>query len=100
MAKTATKKPAAAAAEKPARKPNAAFMKPLQPSKELGEVVGNDPLARSEVVSKIWEYIKKNELQNPENKREIIADDKLEPVFGKKKVTMFEMNKLLAAHLK
>ena len=100
MAKTATKKPAAASDEKPARKPNAAFMKPLQPSKELGAVVGNDPLARSEVVSKIWEYIKKNELQNPENKREILADDKLEPVFGKKKVTMFEMNKLLAAHLK
>jgi upstream activation factor subunit UAF30 len=101
MAKSATTK--SAAKEKTgesARKPNAAFMKPLQPSKELGEVVGSDPLPRSEVVSKIWEYIKKNNLQNPENKREIMADDKLEPVFGKKKVTMFEMNKLLAAHLK
>ncbi|MDX6806533.1 SWIB/MDM2 domain-containing protein [Terrihabitans rhizophilus] len=100
MAKTATKKPASESGEKTARKPNAAFMKPLQPSKELGEVVGSDPLPRSEVVSKIWEYIKKNNLQNPENKREILSDDKLEPVFGKKKVTMFEMNKLLAAHLK
>ncbi|MGQ4272433.1 SWIB/MDM2 domain-containing protein [Terrihabitans sp. B22-R8] len=102
MAKTTTKTkaPAKDGETKAARQPNAAFMKPLQPSKELGEVVGSDPLARSEVVSKIWEYIKKNNLQNPENKREILADDKLEPVFGKKKVTMFEMNKLLAAHLK
>jgi chromatin remodeling complex protein RSC6 len=99
MAKTATKTPAAKPASAP-RKPNAAFMKPLTPSKELGAVVGTEALPRSEVVSKIWEYIKKNNLQNPENKREIIADDKLEPVFGKKKVTMFEMNKLLAAHLK
>ena len=56
--------------------------------------------ARTEAVSKIWEYIKKNNLQNPENKREIIADDKLKPVFGKPKVTMFEMNKYLSAHLK
>jgi chromatin remodeling complex protein RSC6 len=57
-------------------------------------------LPRGEVVSKVWEYIKKHELQNPENRREILADDKLEAVFGKKKVTMFEMNKLLAGHLK
>ena len=64
---------------------NSAFMKPLQPSKELAAVVGSDPLPRSEVVSKVWEYIKKNNLQNPENKREILADDKLEGVFGKKK---------------
>jgi upstream activation factor subunit UAF30 len=83
-----------------ARKPNAAFMKPLTPSSELAAVVGSEPLARSEVVSKMWEYIKKNNLQNPENKREIIADDKLQPIFGKQKVTMFEMNKLLAGHLK
>jgi upstream activation factor subunit UAF30 len=81
-------------------KANSAFMKPLQPSKELAAIVGSDPLPRSEVVSKVWEYIKKHSLQNPENKREIIADDKLQPVFGKKKVTMFEMNKHLAAHLK
>jgi upstream activation factor subunit UAF30 len=87
-------------AKTPERKPNAAFMKPLTPSPELAAVVGSTPLARSEVVSKMWVYIKKHELQNPENKREIISDDKLEPIFGKKKVTMFEMNKLLAGHLK
>ncbi len=80
-------------------KPNA-LQQPLQPSKELAAVVGSAPLARGEVVSKMWDYIKKNNLQNPENKREILADDKLEPIFGKKKVTMFEMNKHLAAHLK
>lgn len=82
------------------RKVNPALMKPLQPSPELGAVVGSAPLPRPEVVSKVWEYIKKNNLQNPENKREIKADDKLRKVFGKDKVTMFEMNKHLAAHLK
>ena len=86
--------------DKPAKKPNAALMKPLQPSKELAAVVGSNPIPRGEVVSKMWDYIKKNNLQNPENKREILADDKLEPIFGKKKVTMFEMNKHLAQHLK
>ena len=80
-------------------KPNA-LQQPLQPSKELAAVVGSNPIPRGEVVSKMWEYIKKNNLQNPENKREILADDKLEPIFGKKKVTMFEMNKHLAQHLK
>jgi upstream activation factor subunit UAF30 len=82
------------------RKVNPALMKPLQPSKELSAVVGGDPLPRPEVVSKVWAYIKKNDLQNPQNKREILADDKLEAVFGRKKVTMFEMNKYLAQHLK
>ena len=81
-------------------KANSAFMKPLQPSKELAAIVGSDPLPRSEVVSKVWEYIKKHSLQNPENKREIIADKPLEAVFGKPKVTMFEMNKHLSNHLK
>jgi chromatin remodeling complex protein RSC6 len=80
------------------QKPNA-LQKPLQPSKELATVVGTAPLPRGEVVSKVWDYIKKHELQNPENRREILADDKLEAVFGKKKVTMFEMNKYLAQHL-
>ena len=61
---------------------------------------GAGPLPRGEVVSKVWEYIKKHDLQNPENRREIVADDKLEAVFGAKKVTMFEMNKHLARHLK
>jgi upstream activation factor subunit UAF30 len=82
------------------KKVNPALMRPLQPSKELAAVVGSDPLPRPEVVSKVWDYIKKNNLQNPQNKREIKADDKLEKVFGKKSVTMFEMNKHLAQHLK
>ena len=80
-------------------KPNA-LQQPLQPSPQLAAVAGNNPIPRGEVVSKMWDYIKKNNLQNPQNKREILADDKLEPIFGKKKVTMFEMNKHLAAHLK
>jgi upstream activation factor subunit UAF30 len=80
------------------QKPNA-LQKALQPSKELAAVVGTGPLPRGEVVSKVWDYIKKHDLQNPENRREILADDKLEAVFGKKKVTMFEMNKYLAQHL-
>jgi upstream activation factor subunit UAF30 len=83
-----------------AAKSNSGLMKPLQPSRELAQVVGDKPLPRTEAVSKIWTHIKKYNLQNPQNKREILADDKLEPVFGKKKVTMFEMNKLLAGHLK
>src|SRR3954465_6741060 len=81
------------------KKVNPALMKPLQPSKELAAVVGSDPLPRPEGVSKVWDYIKKNNLQNPANKREIMADSKLEKVFGKKSVTMFEMNKHLAQHL-
>ena len=81
------------------KKPNA-LQQPLQPSPELAAVVGPGKLARGEVVSKIWEYIKKNNLQNPANKREILADAKLEAVFGRKQVTMFEMNKYLAQHLK
>ena len=80
------------------KKPNA-LQQPLQPSAELAAVVGSGKLARGEVVSKIWDYIKKNNLQNPENRREILADDKLKSVFGKDKVTMFEMNKHLARHL-
>ena len=90
----------AGAKKESGRKVNPALMKPLQPSQELAAVVGSQPLARPEVVSKVWEYIKKHDLQNPQNKREIMADDKLEKVFGKKKVTMFEMNKHLAQHLK
>ena len=86
------------AASPGAQKPNA-LQQPLQPSKELAAVVGTGPLPRGEVVSKVWDYIKKHDLQNPENRREILADDTLEAVFGKKKVTMFEMNKYLAQHL-
>jgi upstream activation factor subunit UAF30 len=76
------------------------LQQPLKPSEELSAVVGAGPRPRGEVVSKVWEYIKSNNLQNPENRREILADAKLEPVFGKKKVTMFEMNKHLSRHLK
>ena len=82
------------------RKVNPPLMKPLQPSKELAAVVGSNPLPRPEMVSRVWDYIRKNNLQNPENRREILADSKLEPIFGKKKVTMFEMNKYLSQHLK
>lgn len=87
-------------ADNTAKKPNA-LQQPLQPSPELAAVVGSAKLARGEVVSKIWAYIKSNNLQNPANKREIIADAKLKPVFGGlDKVSMFEMNKHLAKHLK
>ena len=77
-----------------------ALQKPLQPSEELAAVVGSVPLPRGQVVSKMWQYIRSHNLQNPENRREILADDKLRKVFGKDKVTMFEMNKHLAGHLK
>lgn len=77
-----------------------ALQQPLKPSEELAAVVGPGPLPRGEVVSKMWEYIRANNLQNPEDRREILADDKLKKVFGKDKVTMFEMNKHLAQHLK
>jgi chromatin remodeling complex protein RSC6 len=73
--------------------------KPITPSPQLAEIVGKDPLPRSEVVSKMWKYIKANNLQNPDNKREIIADAKLKPIFGVDKCTMFEMNKLLSKHM-
>jgi len=74
--------------------------RPVQPSKELGEIVGDKPMTRADVVSKVWEYIKKNDLQDPKDRRNIKADDKLAAVFGKKEATMFEMNKHLARHLK
>ncbi|MEO5867422.1 MAG: SWIB/MDM2 domain-containing protein [Sphingomonas sp.] len=73
---------------------------PVTPSPELAAVVGSEKLPRSQVISKVWDHIKKNNLQNPENKREILADDKLKKVFGKDKVTMFEMNKHIAKHVK
>ena len=76
-------------------------MKPLALSPELEAVVGKGPMARGQVVKHLWDYIKKHDLQNPKNKRNIIADEKLMPVFGgKKEVTMFEMTKLVSAHLK
>src|SRR5207237_4074469 len=102
MKKAAAKKPAAAKAKKPAakRKPNAAFMKPMTPSATLAAVVGNTPMPRTEVTSKLWGYIKKNNLQDKTNRRMINADDKLKEVFGgKKQVSMFEMTKLVAKHI-
>ena len=101
--KAAAKKPAKkAAAKKPAvkRKPNAAFMKPMTPSSALAAIVGALPLPRTEVTKKVWDYIKKNNLQDAKNKRMINADDKLKAVFGgKKQVSMFEMTKLVSGHL-
>jgi upstream activation factor subunit UAF30 len=82
------------------RAPNAAFMKPLTPSAELAAVVGKKALPRTEAVKKIWDYIKKHDLQDPANRRNINADKKLKAVFGKDQVTMFEMTKLMSAHLK
>ncbi len=82
------------------RKPNPAFMKPLKPSAELSKVVGSSPLPRTEATKKLWEYIKKNNLQDPSNRRNINADANLQIVFGgKKTVNMFEMTKLVAKHL-
>ena len=100
--KAAAKKPATKA-KKPAtkRKPNAAFMKPMTPSSTLAAVIGNNPMPRTEVTSKLWGYIKKNNLQDKTNRRMINADDKLKEVFGgKKQVSMFEMTKLVSKHLK
>ena len=91
--KTATKK-------KPARKPNAAFMKPLTPSDSLAVIVGAKPLPRTAVVKALWAYIKKHGLQDKKNKRQINADAALKPIFkGKAQVSMFEMTKLVSAHL-
>ena len=80
--------------------PNSAFMKPMKVSSELAAVVGQGPMPRSEVVKGLWVYIKKNDLQDPKNKRNIVADEKLKKVFGGKSVVnMFEMTKLVSAHL-
>jgi chromatin remodeling complex protein RSC6 len=104
--KAPAKKPAAkkaAAKKKPAvkRKPNAAFMKAMTPSAELAAVVGDKALPRTEITKKIWDYIKKNKLQDSVNKRMINADDRLKSVFaGKKQVSMFEMTAMVAKHLK
>ncbi|MBA2571442.1 MAG: hypothetical protein H0V06_00245 [Gemmatimonadetes bacterium] len=75
-------------------------MKPLSPSSELAAVVGKDPLPRTEVTKRVWEYVKKNDLQDPQNRRNIRADSKLRPIFGKDEVNMFEMTKLVNQHLK
>lgn len=82
-----------------ARKPNAAFMKALTPSAELAEIIGATPVPRTEAVKQVWDYIKANNLQNPANKRNILADEKLAKVFGKNEVTMFELTGILGKHL-
>jgi chromatin remodeling complex protein RSC6 len=99
----AKKSPAKKAAKKSSakRKPNAAFMKAMQPSATLAAVIGSSPMPRTEVTKKIWDYIKKNKLQDAINRRLINADEKLRAVFGGKgKVSMFEMTKLVSNHLK
>jgi chromatin remodeling complex protein RSC6 len=98
----ARKAPAKKAAKKSAakRKPNAAFMKAMTPSSALAAIVGNSPLPRTEVTKKVWDYIKRNKLQDAVNKRMINADEKLRAVLGKAKVTMFEMTKLISSHLR
>jgi chromatin remodeling complex protein RSC6 len=79
---------------------NEKFMKPLTPSADLAAIVGSNPLPRTEVVKKMWDYIKKNGLQDAKNKRNINADEKLLKIFGKNQVTMFEMTGLVSKHLK
>ena len=97
----APKKKKAAAKKKAKRKPNPAFMRPLKPDAALRAVVGPKPIPRTQVVKKLWAYIKKNRLQDMQNKRMINADDKLKVIFGgKKQVSMFEMTKLVNKHLK
>ena len=100
-AKKSSKKAAPKKKSGAKRKPNAAFMKAMTPSASLAAVIGSAPLPRTEVTKKLWAYIKKNDLQDSKNRRNINADDKLKDVFGgKKTVSMFEMTKLVAGHLK
>ena len=94
------KKTAAKSTKKAAtRKPNAAFMKNMTPSAALAAIIGNSPLPRTEVTRKIWDYIKKNKLQDQVNRRMINADEKLKQLFGKAKVSMFELTKIVSKHL-
>jgi len=89
------------AKKKSARKPNAAFMAPLQPSAALSEVIGSKPIPRTEIIKKIWDHIKKNNLQDSKNRRMINADAKLKPIFdGKSQISMFELAKVVNKHVK
>ena len=88
-----------ATSNKKTRKPNEAFMKTLTPSAELAAVIGSTPVPRTEAVKLVWDYIKANNLQNPNNKRNILADAKLQKVFAKNEVTMFELTGILGKHL-
>lgn len=98
--KTTKKKTTKKATKKTARKPNAAFMKPLTPSTALAAITGAKPLPRTQVVKKLWAYIKKNGLQDSKNRRNINADAKLKTIFGKNTVSMFEMTKIVSKHLR
>jgi chromatin remodeling complex protein RSC6 len=112
MAKAAKKKAAKKAApkkkvakkaapkKKSARKPNAAFMAALTPSSTLAEVIGNKPMPRTEIVKKIWDYIKKNNLQDKKNRRMINADGKLRPLFAKDQISMFDLAKIVSKNVK
>jgi chromatin remodeling complex protein RSC6 len=104
VAKKATKKKAPKKVKKVKpkvkRKPNPAFMAPMAPDAVLGAVVGDKPMPRTEITKRLWDYIKKHNLQDKVNRRMINADDNLRRLFGKGVVSMFEMNKLLQAHLK
>ena len=97
---TAKKAAPKKAAKKAARKPNAAFMAPLTPGDKLAAVIGDKPTPRTEIVKKIWEYIKKHDLQDSKNKRMINADDKLKPLFGKDQVSMFDLAKIVNDNIK
>ena len=81
------------------RTPNAAFMKPMQPSDQLSSVVGGSPMPRTEITKKLWQYIKRKNLQDPKNRRMINADENLRPIFKKDQVSMFDMTKLVNKHL-
>lgn len=96
--KAASKK--SAAKKSSGRKPNAAFMAPLQPDETLAAVVGNKPLPRTEIVKKVWDHIKKNDLQDNNNRRMINADDKTRPLFGKDQISMFDLAKIVNDHIK
>jgi chromatin remodeling complex protein RSC6 len=99
-ARKTTKKAARKAAPKKKRTPNAAFMRPVQPDEVLGAVVGSSPMPRTEITKKLWAYIRKNGLQDAKERRMINADDKLSKVFGgKKRVSMFDMTKLVSQHI-
>lgn len=98
--KVAKKAAPKAAKKKSARKPNAAFMAPLTASPVLAEVIGSKPMPRTEIVKKIWDYIRKNNLQDKKNRRMINADTKLKPLFGKDQISMFDLAKIVSKHVK
>ena len=95
--KAASKK---TAAKKSTRKPNAAFMAPLQPDETLASVVGSKPIPRTEIVKKVWDHIKKNNLQDKNNRRMINADERTRPLFGKDQISMFDLAKIVNNHIK